>query len=85
MVGILQVDVCQENELPECRILRERSSVIAQSVCGGLKYMSVGSFDGVNMAGKCTNAPKISFSPVFHSGFTAEVTTNVGYRASKIL
>lgn len=36
-------------------------------------------------AEKTTNAPETRFSPVFHSGSMAEFTTNVGYRASKVL
>ena len=44
----------------------------------------MGLFDN-GKAGRSTNAPETSFSPIFHSGSIAEFTTNVGYKASNVL
>lgn len=57
---------------------------MTQPVCGSLKRGSMESFDNVKIE-KSTKAPNTRFSPVFHSGSMAELTTNVGYSASKVL
>ena len=74
----------QKDKLPKGRVARKRSGVITQSICDSLEVRSVGLFNNGN-AEDGTSAPKTSFSPVFHSGSMAEFTTNVGYRASKVL
>lgn len=84
MIDILEVNVCQEDKLSKCRTARKRSSVITQSIRDSLEVRSVELFDN-DKGEKSTNVSETSFSPIFHSGSTAEFTTNVGYNASNVL
>ena len=84
VIGILEVDMCQKDKLSKGRVARKRGNVVTQSVRDDLKFRTVGFFHN-DKGETSTNAAETSFSPVFHSGSTAEFTTNVGYRASKVL